>query len=266
MEDVKSTGRATSGGWQRVGPATSTSSDHGRDTGVRPSEAQSEGPLQQPAQQSASSKLGLVSASSLATATHPPHRWAASETSPWDYDGPRLSGHKFEGPLLEPAPSGPQAQSFGRVSPTSQSQQTSAMQASTSYPSIPPSPRAAVQSTSAQEAPLPSLDKLPKGKDLYQIVSQVGEGTFGKVFKAENVLTGKFVALKRIRMEQERDGFPVTAMREIKLLQSLKHPNVINLHEMMVSKGACRCGWDPVSLDCQRHRWLGVHGLRVYGP
>jgi CTD kinase subunit alpha len=38
-------------------------------------------------------------------------------------------------------------------------------------------------------------------------------------------------------MEGEKDGFPVTAMREIKLLQSLKQANVIRLHEMMVSKG-----------------------------
>ncbi|KAF8913932.1 hypothetical protein CPB84DRAFT_1757945 [Gymnopilus junonius] len=75
-------------------------------------------------------------------------------------------------------------------------------------------------------------------KDLYKIVSQVGEGTFGKVYKARNMLTGTYVALKRIRMESEKDGFPVTAMREIKLLQSLRHDNVVRLHEMMVSSGS----------------------------
>lgn len=76
-------------------------------------------------------------------------------------------------------------------------------------------------------------------KDLYSIVNQVGEGTFGMVYKARNSLTGGYVALKRIRMESERDGFPVTAMREIKLLQSLRHDNVVRLYEMMVSKGQC---------------------------
>lgn len=74
-------------------------------------------------------------------------------------------------------------------------------------------------------------------KDLYKIVSQVGEGTFGKVYKARNTVTGTFVALKRIRMESEKEGFPVTAMREIKLLQSLRHQNVVRLYEMMVSNG-----------------------------
>ena len=73
--------------------------------------------------------------------------------------------------------------------------------------------------------------------ELYKIVSQVGEGTFGKVYKARNTLTGKHVALKRIRMESERDGFPVTAMREIKLLQSLRQENIVRLFEMMVSNG-----------------------------
>ncbi|KDR83706.1 hypothetical protein GALMADRAFT_205611 [Galerina marginata CBS 339.88] len=75
-------------------------------------------------------------------------------------------------------------------------------------------------------------------KDLYKIVSQVGEGTFGKVYKACNTISGAHVALKRIRMESERDGFPVTAMREIKLLQSLRHDNVVRLYEMMVSNGS----------------------------
>ncbi len=73
---------------------------------------------------------------------------------------------------------------------------------------------------------------------LYTLVNQVGEGTFGKVYKARNTVTGMFVALKRIRMETEKDGFPVTSMREIKLLQSLRHKNVVHLHEMMVSDGA----------------------------
>ncbi len=69
--------------------------------------------------------------------------------------------------------------------------------------------------------------------------SVVGSGTYGKVFKAVHVYTKKLVALKRIRMEQEREGLPVTAIREIKLLQSLKHVNVVDLQEVMVEKNDC---------------------------
>ena len=73
--------------------------------------------------------------------------------------------------------------------------------------------------------------------ETYEPLACIGEGTYGKVYKARNVATRTFVALKRIRMEGEKDGFPITAMREIKLLQSLRNPNVVHLQEMMVSKG-----------------------------
>jgi hypothetical protein len=71
----------------------------------------------------------------------------------------------------------------------------------------------------------------------YEKIAQVGEGTYGKVYKARNGEGVGLVALKRIRMEGEKDGFPVTAMREIKLLQGLDHVNVVKLHEMMISNG-----------------------------
>ena len=37
------------------------------------------------------------------------------------------------------------------------------------------------------------------------------------------------VALKKINTQQEKQGFPITAIREIKILQNLNHPNVIKL-------------------------------------
>lgn len=76
--------------------------------------------------------------------------------------------------------------------------------------------------------------------ELYTRIAQVGEGTYGQVFKARSEQTGIFVALKKIRMEAEKDGFPITAMREIKLLQMLRHPNVVRLHEMMTARSEFR--------------------------
>lgn len=72
--------------------------------------------------------------------------------------------------------------------------------------------------------------------EIYERIAQVGEGTYGQVFKAKSDRTGVIVALKKIRMEGEKDGFPITAMREIKLLQGLRHENVVLLHEIMLSK------------------------------
>ncbi|KEY71581.1 hypothetical protein S7711_06041 [Stachybotrys chartarum IBT 7711] len=79
--------------------------------------------------------------------------------------------------------------------------------------------------------------------------SVVGSGTYGKVFKGLNVYTKGLVALKRIRMEGERDGFPVTAVREIKLLQSLRHLNIVNLQEVMVEKNDCFMVFEYLSHD-----------------
>lgn len=76
----------------------------------------------------------------------------------------------------------------------------------------------------------------PTLEEAYDIVGQVGEGTYGQVYKASGEQSGTLVALKRIRMDAERDGFPITSMREIKLLQALRHENVVRLHEIMVSR------------------------------
>ncbi|RDI85111.1 hypothetical protein Vi05172_g5121 [Venturia inaequalis] len=66
--------------------------------------------------------------------------------------------------------------------------------------------------------------------------SVVGFGTYGKVFKAKHIYNGQDVALKRLRMEAEKDGFPITAMREMKILKHLEQrqaEGVIRLLEVM---------------------------------
>ena len=60
----------------------------------------------------------------------------------------------------------------------------------------------------------------------------VGSGTFGVVFKAMDGTVP--VALKKIKMERETQGFPVTAIREIKILKALKHVNIVDLREIVV--------------------------------
>jgi len=79
--------------------------------------------------------------------------------------------------------------------------------------------------------------------------SVVGSGTYGKVFKGVHVFTKELVALKKIRMEGEKDGFPVTAIREIKLLQSLNHQNVVKLQEVMVERNDCFMVFEYLSHD-----------------
>ena len=69
----------------------------------------------------------------------------------------------------------------------------------------------------------------------YEKLGEIGRGTYGTVYKARNVSTREIVALKRVVLHHEnRDGFPVTSIREIKLLKSLKHKNIVKLLEVVV--------------------------------
>lgn len=88
-----------------------------------------------------------------------------------------------------------------------------------------------------------------RASDLYKRVQQVGEGTYGKVYKARNEVTGEEVAIKKLRLETEREGFPITAMREIKLLQSFDHPNIVGLLEMMVEYNQITMVFDYLNHD-----------------
>jgi len=67
----------------------------------------------------------------------------------------------------------------------------------------------------------------------YKKTKKLGEGTYGIVYKAENIQTHEEVALKAIRLESEEEGVPCTAIREISLLKELDHPNVVRLLEII---------------------------------
>ncbi|CAI0413608.1 unnamed protein product [Linum tenue] len=73
--------------------------------------------------------------------------------------------------------------------------------------------------------------------DNFEKLEQIGEGTYGQVYMAREIATGEIVALKKIRMDKEREGFPITAIREIKILKKLQHDNVIKLKEIVTSPG-----------------------------
>ncbi|KAK2711811.1 cyclin-dependent kinase 9-like [Artemia franciscana] len=77
----------------------------------------------------------------------------------------------------------------------------------------------------------------------YERMAKIGQGTFGEVFKARHKKTKKIVALKKVLMENEKEGFPITALREIRILQLLNHENVVNLIEICRIKAAAVNGF-----------------------
>lgn len=48
--------------------------------------------------------------------------------------------------------------------------------------------------------------------------------------------SGEMVALKKVRLDNEKEGFPITAIREIKILRQLNHKSIINMKEIVTDK------------------------------
>ena len=70
----------------------------------------------------------------------------------------------------------------------------------------------------------------------FQKLNRVGEGTYGVVYRAKDTVNGEIVALKRVRMEKEKDGVPISSLREVNLLLQLNHKNIVKLMEVVAGR------------------------------
>jgi len=67
----------------------------------------------------------------------------------------------------------------------------------------------------------------------YEKLGKINEGSYGIVYKARDKKTGEMVALKKLKMGNEREGFPLYYLREINTLLSLNHPSIVNVREVV---------------------------------
>lgn len=58
--------------------------------------------------------------------------------------------------------------------------------------------------------------------------------------------------MKKIRLEQEEEGVPSTAIREISLLKELNHPNVVRLHDVIHADRRLYLVFEYLDLDLKR--------------
>jgi len=86
-------------------------------------------------------------------------------------------------------------------------------------------------------------DKLPpylpsvygcRSVEEFQCLNRIEEGTYGVVYRARDKKTNEIVALKRLKMEREKEGFPITSLREINTLLISQHRNVVTVREIVV--------------------------------
>jgi len=115
--------------------------------------------------------------------------------------------------------------------------------------SVPGSPSvvsaAAVLNSPAQamEPPAPAVPALPpylpsvhgcRSVIEFSCLNRIEEGTYGVVYRARDKRTQEIVALKKLKMEKEKEGFPITSLREINTLLISQHPNVVPVREIVV--------------------------------
>lgn len=72
--------------------------------------------------------------------------------------------------------------------------------------------------------------------DVFEKLNPIGEGTYGRVFRARDKKTGEIVALKKVHLHKSTVGFPATGLREIGILFSLDHPNIVKLKEVVLGR------------------------------
>ncbi|KAL3097486.1 hypothetical protein niasHS_003934 [Heterodera schachtii] len=93
-----------------------------------------------------------------------------------------------------------------------------------------------------------------KGRSLEDFVKidKIGEGTYGIVYKGQEKKTGRFVAMKKIRLESEDEGVPPTAIREISMLLELRHPNIVCLEDVIMQENRLYLIFEFCQMDLKR--------------
>ncbi|KAB7498067.1 Cyclin-dependent-like kinase 5 [Armadillidium nasatum] len=87
----------------------------------------------------------------------------------------------------------------------------------------------------------------------YEKLEKIGEGTYGTVFKAKNRETQEIVALKRVRLDDDDEGVPSSALREICLLKELKHKNIVRLHDVLHSERKLTLVFEHCDQDLKKY-------------
>ncbi|KAI3469443.1 hypothetical protein Pfo_026106 [Paulownia fortunei] len=79
----------------------------------------------------------------------------------------------------------------------------------------------------------------PRRADSFEKIDKIGQGTYSNVYKARDAITGKIVALKKVRFDNLEPESVRFMAREILILRRLDHPNVVKLQGLATSRMSC---------------------------
>ncbi|GAA6062104.1 hypothetical protein JCM10212_002354 [Sporobolomyces blumeae] len=101
--------------------------------------------------------------------------------------------------------------------------------------------------------------------DNYQALEKVGEGTYGTVYKCKQLQTGQIVAMKKIRLEDDDEGVPSTALREVSVLMELGQSShkgaecIVKLLDVIHSDDRLCLVFEFIDLDLKRYMDAAAH-------
>jgi hypothetical protein len=99
----------------------------------------------------------------------------------------------------------------------------------------------------------------------FERIESVGAGVYGTVYKVRDEATNDILALKRMRVaEDDEEGVPVAALREVSLLKNLAHPNVVPLREALFVDDRIYLLMEL--MDCNLREYFVTTGLSTSGP
>lgn len=67
----------------------------------------------------------------------------------------------------------------------------------------------------------------------FKKIEELGEGSYGKVYKVYDKQRNEILALKKIKLTKNEEGIPSTTLREITLLRELSHKNIVHLQDLI---------------------------------
>ncbi|KAI3784870.1 hypothetical protein L1987_43977 [Smallanthus sonchifolius] len=80
---------------------------------------------------------------------------------------------------------------------------------------------------------------LPLRSDSFERLEKIGQGSYSSVYKARHTKSGRFFALKKVRFHSLKPDSVKFMAREITILRTLNHPNIMKLEGLITSKLSC---------------------------